>query len=130
MPEWERHDVLQDLVISAEVDAEFTYDVIIQATVRLESELMRQGIAFGTKSISYLHNPEIPGDTTNLVARSAAIRRSRQIGCQIIETHQGIIVPITVWIRNWGAMGVSPITVAENIAEYLVTKQFVETFCR
>ena len=59
MNELERHEYIQDLVMSAEVELELTYDPIAKKAAEIDHILFSKGITSGY-SINFLSKPELP----------------------------------------------------------------------
>jgi hypothetical protein len=124
-----KHDYIQDLVTSAEVEAELKFDPIAITGAKYEELAYRRGICKGYR-VSYLSDPELPEadlfDTTALERRIQAIDKVKRHGCQITLRTPLIDIIQTTWVRNFEGYGVSSIGLAENIATLLAFKRALD----
>lgn len=123
MSESESHEYIQDLVISAEVELELTWDPIAKKAAEIHHMLFTKGIVSGYSS-KYLSKPELPeikdiNDIEGLQKRIAAWNDIEWHGCEVsCETPKGEVTE-RAWVRNFEGMPASPLTIVENIAELL-----------
>ncbi len=140
LPEAERHDAFQDLIIEAEVNAEYEWDLIVQETAKFRIPLFK-GKLYKGSSTEWLEDPGMPHDlqAANLFRngfvvepelmrrRLDALQGRDRIGCRVtLDTTMGRFSE-TAWIRNVEGPGVSSLVLAEEIAELLVHKRAFES---
>lgn len=128
MSPWERDEYYQDLVLQAEVLSDMGNDPIF----RKSAEYQRLCSQFGVVRFGYelLHDPETPSlsgipplvDPVELQARTSAINRAECIGCRWWVETPNRNVAKTIWLRNFEVIGVSPLSVAINLAGYVTFK--------
>ena len=97
---------------------------------KLEHEAFERGILNGYKT-EYLNDPELPdgdlfGDSSVLEKRIEAINNAVRVGCRIIVNSPRIAIIETVWLRNFEDTVVSPLHIANNIAELLVFRKALD----
>ncbi|QTA37579.1 DUF2726 domain-containing protein [Thermosipho ferrireducens] len=113
MGEYERNEFIQDLVISAEVEQELTWDPIAKKAAEIGNILFTNGIT-NNYGYRFLSKPELPNKRIN------SYNRIEWIGCEAwCETPKGKITS-KVWIRNFEGILVSPLSIVKNIAELSV----------
>lgn len=124
----DRHGYIQDIIVGYEVEAETLWDPIVQEIAIFKGELFEKHII---KSFSFqflLEEPSAPVprdlfDFETIKKRVEALERATRIGCvYTIDTSFGR-VERTAWVRNIEGFGVSPLPMAENIAELLAVKE-------
>ncbi|HXI85044.1 MAG TPA: hypothetical protein VNL17_13240 [Verrucomicrobiae bacterium] len=123
----DRDELLQDLVLAAEVEAEMAVDPVAQKASQYECLASDRKLAQRI-SESYLHDPPLPDmkdffDVRALKARIAGIQKAVEVGYEItVDTPKGHVRE-AVWLRNFEGLGISPSSIAKKIAEYLVFKR-------
>lgn len=127
LPQDAQREYVQDLVLGAETMAEIQNDRIAELASQYESEVYKSGIAKGYKT-SYLNDPPLPDgdpleDITVLQKRFEAIKNAVRVGCRIIINTTKIAIIETVWVRNFEDNFISPLHIANNIAEMLAFKK-------
>lgn len=128
MPD-DRYDYIQDLITSAEVEAELSTDIIAQKASEYEMAFSNK-IKNYSQKVEYLTDPPLPDigvfpdiDINAFEALIQSMKNLNRIGRRIILNAPNIAVLQTVWIRNFEDNFVSPQTIATNIAEYLAFKR-------
>lgn len=123
MSKYERSEYIQDLVTSAEVELELTWNPISKKAAEIESVLIDKGIISGHSS-KYLSKPELPEikdifDIEGPEKRLKAWKDIKWYGCEIsCKTPKGKVTE-RAWVRNFEGTSASPLTIVENIAELL-----------
>lgn len=123
----DRDGYIQDIIVGEEVQAELLWDPIAKEAAKLQGELLRKDIVKSFSS-QFLEEPSAPVprdlfDFETINKRVESLRRAIRIGClYTIDTSLGK-VERTVWVRNIEGFGVSPLTMAKNIAELLALKE-------
>jgi len=123
MNEYFRHEYIQDLITSIEVELELTWDPIAKMASEIEHTLYSHHI-LTTCSYKPLSKPELPEikdifDTEGLRRRLKAWKNIEWQGCEVsCETPKGKVTK-RAWVRNFEGMTVSPIIIVRNIAELL-----------
>jgi hypothetical protein len=128
MPD-DRYDYIQDIVTSAEVEAELSTDIIAKKASEFEMVFSNK-IKDYSQKVEYLTDPPLPEigvfpdiDIKAFEARIQAMKNINRIWCRIILNAPNIAILQTVWIRNFEDDFISPQTIATNIAEYLAFKR-------
>jgi hypothetical protein len=133
--EWEAHEVIQDLVLTTEVEADLEWNPLAKASSEAEYALHEAGIASGFE-MSFLDPPQVPDvplmDSPDFVpalqARIEALNRSEWVGCQIAyPTRRGNAIG-QAWVRNIQHAGVAPLGLAEDIAKLLAAREAERMF--
>lgn len=132
LPTDEKYEVVQQIVTDTEVEAEFKWDPIVIEASRLASIARRNGMGWKKMSVRYHHEPELPdydsSDPFNvevLEQRIKSIEKAERVGVTVsIVTQKGEFSE-TVWVRNLVGYGVSPTSLAENIAELILCKNLL-----
>lgn len=128
-----RDEYFQDLIVSAEVEAELEWDPIAREAAKLRAQISMRGIA-SSHSWKWLEDPPLPELPAEhdaayleaLKARMEAMKRTVRIGCKAtIRTVFGDVSE-TVWIRNIEHGGVHPLGLTENMAMLLACKRVLE----
>lgn len=123
MNEYNRHEYIQDLVTSVEVELELTWDPIAKMASEIDHILLTQGISV-IQSYKPLSKPELPEikdifDTEGLERRLKAWENIKWFGYEVsCETPKGKVTERAL-VRNFEGMLASPIIIARNIAELL-----------
>jgi hypothetical protein len=133
----EQSEYIQDLVTSAEVEAEMECDPIAKKAAEWEGRCFRcpqKGIF--SFQFEYLNDPQYPdlglfskdnikninNDIVNKIIE--ANNNTIKVGCRIkVVVTPKIDILRTIWIRNITFFGISPISTAENLARFLAFKQ-------
>ncbi len=121
LDETEVHEYVQDLVWGTEIETELEHNPIARGAAEYEQACRENGIKY--YSLSYFAEPSLPEikdmfDVKGLQARVEAMEYLVGIGCCIkIKTPTNPIEEKVV-VRNFGGMGILPLTIAENIAKY------------
>jgi len=128
----EQQNFIQDMVTSAEVELEMTFDPIVKRASAIETALNRKNIILitGHKRLSDPELPELKDmfDTEDFQKRLHAMKDCKRIGCEAFcETPKGIVKE-TVWIRNFESMDASPLTIVVNIADLLVFSKTAQIY--
>lgn len=114
LPEWEREEYFQDLIIEAEVEAEYDWNPIVQHRTKFATPLHRQKLCIGHRT-EWLRDPSLD-----------AVTRAERVGCRVtVNTCQGPISE-TVWIRNMDPW-VPVFALSEDIADLLAHKRATES---
>ncbi|MHB8358823.1 MAG: hypothetical protein ACYDCP_04900 [Thermoplasmataceae archaeon] len=129
MTQSESEEYLQNMVTSVEVEAELESDPIALKAAEYQQEISKFGI--NGHKMEPLYDPELPEaifpprsleDLESLEKRINAFKNIRKHGYKIsVETSEGIISR-SAWVREYKAYGVSSISLALNIAEFLAYK--------
>lgn len=127
MSKYEKDEFIQDMVISAEVELELSWDPIARKAAKLNHILIANGI-ISSWSSKYLSEPELPEiklDSNiedlkeSLDKRLESWNDIMYHGCEVeCETSKGRVKE-RAWIRNFEGMLVSPLIIVKNIAELL-----------
>lgn len=130
LPSSAQHEYVQDLVLEAETIAELKWDPIAVLAAKYEHEAFERGIINSYKT-EYLNDPELPDgdpfeDFAVIEKRIHAIKNALRVGCRIIADTPKIAIIETVWLRNFEDTAVSPLHIANNIAELLVFKRALD----
>jgi hypothetical protein len=124
MSEYERHEYIQDLVISTEFELELKWNPISRRASEIQSILHDRGIVLNF-TYQYLSKPELPEikdffDIERLEARLDAMKNIEWQGCKAsCETPKGKVIQ-QAWVRNFEGMHASPLIIVKNIAELLL----------
>lgn len=129
-PEWsrDRYGYIQDVITMKEIESETLWDPIVQEIAITKGELWGKNILKSFSSQFFLKDPSAPVprdlfDFETIKKRFEAFAHADWIGCvYTIDTSFGR-VERTAWVRNIEGFGVSPLTMAENIAELLAVKE-------
>jgi len=121
------HSLFQDLVLHAETDAEFANDLFVKEGAHYQAICFQGGIPY-SHEVEWLEDPPctLSGDIWDpqwLSARIKHLQQVKRVGCRVIVHARKVSIVRTVWMRNVEASGISPISIARNIAEYLAFKQ-------
>jgi hypothetical protein len=127
---YEREDVAADMVLDADVDAEYEEDLLSQAVAEQAERCWEFGVFIPSISTDpWLYDPPIlppqwPLTLASLVEHEQATLRAERVGSRVrVDTPRGP-VETTVWVRNVGQdQGVSPGVVANKFARYWVGKK-------
>lgn len=127
LPQYAQREYIQDLVWDAETMAELQNDRIAKLAAQYQGEAFDKGITKGYKTI-YLNDPPLPDgdpfeDITVLEKRIKVIKNAVRVGCRIIINTPKMAIVETVWIRNFEDEFISPLHIANNIAEMLAFKK-------
>lgn len=119
----EQYDYIQDLVIQAEVIAELENDPIAIKAAKYNAACGNIGW-----STEWLSDPPLPDirdffDVEGLKRRIEAMKHTVRQGCRIVVKTPKLVIVQPVWVRNFEGSGISPFTIAENIAQYLAFKR-------
>jgi hypothetical protein len=125
----DQYDYIQDIVTSAEVEAELSSDIIAQKASEYEMKFSKKIEKYSQK-FNYLTDPPLPDigvfpdiDIKASECRIGAMKNLNRIGCRIIINAPNIAVVQTVWIRNFEDEIVNPQRIAINVAEYISFKR-------
>jgi hypothetical protein len=127
MPDYARDDYIQDLALSAEVEAEVRADPMARDASRYEWACVQHGER--DFRVERLYEPPLPPPPANLFdaeqvrARGEAMLAAVRVGCRVVILHPGLMVARQVWLRNFSGSGLTAISVAENIARYLAFRE-------
>jgi len=133
LDEHEKHDYIQDLVISAEVVSEIKWDPIVRKTGELDALLRKNNININKWGYRYLEKPELPemksfDDIETLQKRIEKMKDVEWVGCEAYcETPKGIIYE-RAWIRNFEGDIASPIVIVNNIVELMLLYKVIFLF--
>jgi hypothetical protein len=125
LDEHEKHDYFQDMVISAEVVSELTWDPIVKKAGELDTLLRKNNININKWGYRYLEKPELPemkslDDIETLEKRIEKMKEVEWVGCEIYcETSKGTIYE-KAWIRNFEGEIASPLVIVQNIVELML----------
>ena len=134
LPPDERDEFIQDyVIIGAEVEAALKWDPIAREAAKYKGAVVRQRIAQGW-SHEYLTDPALPPlrgsfpalDAGSVRKRIEAREMAEYVGVRVTVQMEPTPIAQTAWVRNIEGMGVSPLMLAENIAELLTFKRVVE----
>lgn len=129
----EEHDYYQNLVTSAEVMAELDYDPLakLEAKLSVEAEAKK----FSLEYISYPEPPHLDADDPMFASieswekKMKAIDSAERIGVLVVGEYGNVKIPRKILVRNFEGYGVSPTTIAENIAKILIWQKIIEINC-
>jgi hypothetical protein len=136
LPPDEEHEIIQDIVIGTEVEAEYRWNPILKEAGKYQSILQRRGLPWMTNRIKFHHDPKLPegnpwdfnNNTFNLdiaEKRMMGIQNAERVGVTVsIVTANGELSE-TAWVRNLEGYGVSPTSLAENIAELILYRNLL-----
>ena len=119
----EEYEFVQDLVLSAEVEADLEWNPIVQKAYEYESQLNAKSMGF-----EYLTDPDLPDikdmfDFDGLAKRIKAFDKVKRVGCKVtVKTSRGELFE-TAWMRNIEGFGVSATSLVREIAELLAYKK-------
>jgi hypothetical protein len=127
LPQSAQSEYIQDLVWDAEAIAELQNDRIAKLAAQYQGEAFDKGITKGYKTI-YLNDPPLPEgdpieDITVLEKRIKIIKNAVRVGCRVIINTPKVAIVETVWVRNFEDEFISPLHIANNIAEMLAFKK-------
>lgn len=130
LPNYAQREYVQDLVLDAETIAELRMDPISELAAKYEFEATEKGITRGYK-MEYLNDPPLPDgdpfeDIAVLEKRIDAIKNATRVGCRMIINTPKIAIIETVWVRNFEDNFISPLHIANNIAEMLAFKKAID----
>jgi hypothetical protein len=122
--------VIADMVVDADVDAEFEEDLLTRAVAEQAERCYELGIFISLLSTDpWLYDPPIPAPewpltASSLLAHERATRSAERVGAKVkVDTPRGS-AESTVWVRNVGQdQGVSPGIIAAKFARYSVSKK-------
>jgi hypothetical protein len=115
----ENHEIVQQLIIDAEVEAEFKFDLIVMEAARLEGIARRKGLDWKNMSIRH----ERPNGDPKQQIR--AIQNTKRVGVTVsVVTPKGEFSE-TAWVRNFEGYDVSTFGMAENIACLILFKNLL-----
>lgn len=120
---------VQTLVWDTEVQTEMEWDPVARLAVEYHSQCTTKG--FGGYSIEYITEPPLPdysgpSDVEGMKRRAKALHQVGAVGCRVqVKTPSKTMVE-EVLIRNFGAVCVDPINIAENIAKYRVFRKALQ----
>lgn len=123
MSEYERHEYIQDLVTSTEIELELTWNPISKKAAEIMENLSNRGI-ISKMFYKPLSKPELPEvknffDTEGLENRLKAFKDRKWRGCEVsFQTPKGKVTQQS-WVRNFEGMQASPLIIVQNIAELL-----------
>ena len=115
----------QDLLLQAEVLAELDNDPLARKASELQGELFLEVGEFGI-SQQWLTDPDHPAGNPDEILK--ALSAGARVGCRVVIELRDSSVPAviqTTWVRNFDGAGITPSTVATNVAEYLALKNAV-----
>lgn len=124
LSEFDQHEYIQDLVISAEVELEMTWNPISKKAAEIKHYLYASKI-LSSCTFKFLTKPELPEmrdffDINGLEKRIKAWKDIQWHGCEVTcETPKGKVTH-KAWVRNFEGMLASPLIIVQNIAELLV----------
>ena len=126
----EKYEYDQDLVTSAEVMSELDYDPLakLEAKLSVEAEPNR----FSLEYLSYPEPPNFDADGPMSASieswkkRIKAINNAERVGVLVVGEYGNVKIPRKILVRNFEGYGVSPTTIAENIAKILVWQKIIE----
>lgn len=126
---------IQDLVLQQEVMSEMAFDRITRETARMEWDLSERGVVRGVFT-EFLDPPGVPpatdflSDPDTMIKRVEGLRNAKEVGWRVkVTTDQGAL-SYTIWLRNFGALGVSAFSVGENIAKYVALRRAHSNYLR
>lgn len=130
LSESEKYERIQDIVVSAEVIAELKWDPIAIRCSELEVDLLRKGTYKGHQ-YEFVSDPELPDiDWPSLNGFEKRVKAFKDVirwGCKYtVHTSYGDFTE-TAWVRNFENSGVSPMTIAENIAGLLAHDRAIKS---
>jgi hypothetical protein len=119
----------QDLALQAEVLAELDNDVLVRRASELQGELFQLRDDF-RYSQRWFTEPELPSPESADFAETVAeaLSEVERVGCRVVIELPDSSVPAviqTTWVRNFEGAGVTPTTIASNVAECLAFKNAV-----
>ena len=133
VPSHEQHEVIQELVIDAEVLAALAWNPLAKKAAQLEHEAWEKGL-WKSHSVESLSDPELPISADILADPEATERfieviqntQFRRMGCRMTaKTPEGDVTE-TAWVRNFdGYAGVSPGGLAEDIATLILAQRLL-----
>lgn len=131
-----RHEYAQDVVDSAEVQAELDWNPIAKLAAQYDCALAKLSV-ITRQGWEYLHEPELPdldhrdfpqASLQSFQARIRAIEEAVRVGCRyFVETRKGHFSN-TVWVRNVGGHGVFAPGLAQDFAQVVALKRVAETY--
>lgn len=121
--------VFEEMVISAEVTAEYLHDPIVLKTAEYSRKLMKSGFVSGFR-IEYLQHPsddseEWPPTINDVVTK---ILTTDMLGCRITLPFPQKEFEEEVWVRNFWNPHVAPGLIAKNLAKLLAFKRAYDYF--
>lgn len=130
LPVHAQKEYIQDLVLDAETIAELHCDPIAEIASKYEFEATEKGMISGYK-IEYLNDPPLADgdpfeDIAILEKNIEAIKNAVRVGCRIIINTPKIAIIETIWVRNFEDDFISPLHIADNIAEMLAFKKALD----
>lgn len=133
MSEWEQSEYVQGLVLTTEIESELENDPIAIEAAKYD-ELLSKTFGYTSYSKQPLEDHSVPPPPRNVFPqtheeikqfkrRIEALDSAPKYGCRItIETKEKPF-SYEVWVRNFNCIGVSPLSILDNIAEYIAFKQ-------
>jgi hypothetical protein len=133
LPPHEAHDYVDDLLLDAEVEMDFTWNPISRKLAELQDIGYRRGMR--GEGFRWLDDSGVPpadhfwrtGDVRDLKKRAEALNKANRIGCEAtVETPEGPVTEVA-WMRNISGV-IWPGTIIEGIARLLAWKRALERF--
>jgi hypothetical protein len=126
MDKYQRDEYLQDLVLTAEVQAQLDHDPVAKKAAQYQhycTELAK--VSWEEK---FLQEPPLPTvkdmfDHKGVLSRIKAFKDIERIGHRVIIKTPEIPVVCTTWIRNFQSPNINPMVIVKNIARYLAFKR-------
>jgi hypothetical protein len=131
-----RDDYAQDIVDSAEVQAELDWNPVARLAAQYDCALGRLSLINGG-GWEYLHDPPLPdldhedfflASVQSVKARIRAMDEATRVGCRYVVKSRKGDVSNTVWIRNISGQGVYAPGLAQDFAKLLALKSVAEAY--
>jgi len=130
LPPWERDEVVRETVLDVETDLDFEWDPLLAVLSKTSYEVYLAGFD-GVRRHEYLDEPGVPQTTSlldidGLLRRVDALKKVHRVGSRVTLEMGGQSIKRDVWVRNIDGHGVSPLGIAENLAELLAYRALLQ----
>jgi hypothetical protein len=126
VPPDDADEYIQNLAIGLEVEVDLSWNPIALASAETHGELVRRGLS-SSHRVRYLDPPGVPdaprhgtpGFVEAFKARVVALERATWVGCSFTYRTRLGDVSAEAWVRNTAHAGVTPLSLAEDVAGLL-----------
>lgn len=128
----DRHEYVQDLVISTEVESELEHDPLAKLACEIQGKATELGL-IKNWSEHFVNRPELPDiksifDFEGLQKRITAFKNVEWVGKKIVVKTTDIPVIATAWVRNFESAGINPSSISGHLAEIKAFGKVIELF--
>jgi hypothetical protein len=131
LPEDERHEEIQDMLVAAEIDADMEYNPVARRGAELTGLINKLDIYSGAR-IQYEEDPPRPANAFPFMpgfderAFSDWWANVKRFGCTYTVITMRHRVSRTVWFRNLSCVGISPFGLLEDVAKLVASVAAIE----